>query len=63
MDKTWGLCSTFADRDFQAAIEDCGSGDGNSVSTFGRPPHPSTLQTLHQSFSLPNMISILFRRL
>jgi hypothetical protein len=43
VDKTWGSCGAFADRDCQATIEDSGSGNGNAVSTFGRPPHPSTL--------------------
>lgn len=38
-----GSCGAFADRYFQAAIEDRDSGDGISVCTFGRLPHPSTL--------------------
>ena len=43
VDRTWGSCSAFAVWDGQATVEDCGSGDGNSVSPFWRPPHPSAL--------------------
>ena len=43
VDKTWGSCSAFAVWDGQATVEDSGSGDGNSVSSFWRPPHPSAL--------------------
>ena len=37
VDKTWGSCGAFADRDCQTTIEDSGSGDGYSVSPSGRP--------------------------
>ena len=37
--KRWGSCGAFSFCDGQPPVEDCGSGDGNAVSPFGRPPH------------------------
>ena len=43
LDKTWGSCGAFADRDCQATVEDSGPYDGNAVSSLRRPPHPAAL--------------------
>ena len=43
VDRMWGSCCASAVHNCQATVEDSGSGDGNSVSSFWRPPHPSAL--------------------
>jgi len=43
VDKTWGSCGAFSVCDGESIVEDGGPRDGNSVSPFGRPPHPSAL--------------------
>ena len=52
VDKTWGSCSAFSVWDGQATVEDCISGNGNSVGPFGRPlnrPHHRADQALNMA--------------